>query len=268
MTVQRPALSLSGALVGAAWEVALAVLATFLGEVRATPAVLLLLIGLGTLAGALTVLRRVLGVLGGVLLAALSLCLLTPVLRAPLSALEVRQTPVPADAIVILGGGVQCGTAALEASSLTRLTQGLTLWRAGYAPRVTVSEQSGLIGPRDCPKMSDIERRIIAGLYAHSGPEVLTLRRVTTTRDEAARVRDLARAGGWRRVLLVTTPSHSRRAQAIFRAQGVDAVSVPAPEIRFDETLNTPLDRLWALRVLSYEGLSRLKAAVGGTPER
>ena len=48
----------------------------------------------------------------------------------------------------------------------------------------------------------------------------------------------------------------------------MSVVSVPAREIRFDETLSTPLDRLWAVRVLTYEGLSRLKAGLGGTPER
>lgn len=255
-------------LTGAALGAALAGLAAYLGEVRASVPLLLALILGGGAVGALAPARRVLVVGAGALSLLLALCLLTPVLRAPLAALTLAQPPTRADAIVVLGGGVQCGGRALASSSQARLLRGLELWRAGYAPRLTVSEQSDLLGPAGCVRLSVLERAHIAALYPAGGPEVLTLRRVTTTRDEAARVRDLARARGWRRVLLVTSPSHSRRAAALFQAQGVDVVSVPAPETRFDETLPLPFDRLAALQVLLYEGLSRLKAALGGTPER
>ncbi|MBZ9752015.1 YdcF family protein [Deinococcus sp. HMF7604] len=247
---------------------ALGVLAAFFGEVRAPAPLLLTLVGLCGAAGAWAPVWQGLRVGAAALAFALALCLLTPILRAPLNALTLAQSPVQADAIVILGGGVQCGSAVLEPSSLARLVRGLELWRAGYAPVVTVSEQSGRLGPQGCPKMSAIEQAHIRALYGAAGPQVFTLANVTTTRDEAARVRDLARARQWRRVLLVTTPSHSRRAAALFRAQGVPVTSVPAPETRFDLTLPFPHDRLYAARILAYEGLSRVKAMLGGTPER
>ncbi|SMB94787.1 YdcF family protein [Deinococcus hopiensis] len=257
-----------GAWSGAAIGAALGVLAAFLGEVRAPTPLLLFLLLAGGVAGLFRVSRLLLQIGSGVLALLLSLCLLTPVLRAPLASLTLSQPPVKADLIVVLGGGVQCGSRALESSSLARLLGGLGLWRAGYAPRLTVSEQSGLIGPAGCVKMSALERAQIAALYPTGGPEVLTLRRVTTTRDEAARVRDLVRHNGWKRVLLVTSPSHSRRAARLFASQGVAVVSVPTFETRFDGALAYPNDRLFALRVLAYEGLSRVKAALGGTPER
>ncbi|BDP41201.1 hypothetical protein DAETH_11700 [Deinococcus aetherius] len=257
-----------GVLGGAAVGGAVAVLAAFLGEIRASVPLLLALLAAGMLGGAFSRTRRVLNMGAGVLALSLVPCLVTPVLRGPLAALAVNQAPTRADAIVVLGGGVQCRSRTPETTSLIRLLRGLELWRAGYAPVLTVSEQSGRIGPGDCVKLSDLERAQITALYPAGGPEVLTLRRVTTTRDEAARVRDLARARGWSRVLLVTSPWHSRRALGLFRAQGVGAVSVNAPETRFDLTLPTPADRLAAARVLAYEGLSRLKAALGGTPER
>ncbi|WP_240319278.1 YdcF family protein [Deinococcus wulumuqiensis] len=238
------------------------------GELRATGPLLLTVLGLGGLAGAFSLSRRLLLGGAGVLAGVLAACLLTPVLRGPLSALVVSQPPVKADAIVVLGAGIQCGTGSMNGASLSRLTRGLELWRAGYAPLLTVSEQSGRLGPRDCPKLSALQRAEVAALYGDQGPKLLTLPSVTTTRDEAARVRDLARQNGWRRVLLVTSPWHSRRAQALFRGYGVDAVSVPARETGFDLTLPTPADRLYAFRVLTYEGLSRVKAALGGTPER
>ncbi|WP_058977132.1 YdcF family protein [Deinococcus grandis] len=253
---------------GVAVGAGLAVLAAFLGEVRAPAGVLLGVIVAGGVAGAFRPGWAVLRVGAGALAVLIAACLLTPVLRGPLASLTLRESPVKADAIVVLGGGVQCGSRTLEVSSQARLLRGLELWRAGYAPVLTLSEQSGLIGPRDCPKIDALEREMIRALYPSGGPTLVTLRNVTTTRDEAARVRDLARARGWTRVLLVTSPSHSRRAAALFRAQGVTVVSVPAQEWRFDQALIQPSDRLVALRVLLYESLSRVKAALGGTPER
>ncbi|MFB9994362.1 YdcF family protein [Deinococcus oregonensis] len=259
---------LSGAAIGCA----LAVLAAYLGEIRAPVLLLLLCILACAGLGAFRFPRRVLNVGTGLLAALCALCLLTPVLRAPLAGLTENAEPVQADAVVVLGAGVWCGTGALEPSSLARLIRGLELWRAGRVPTVTVSQQSGLIGPKSCPKLSQLERDYIGGLYPLKGPEVLALANVTTTRDEAARVRELARVRGWTRVLLVTSPSHSARAARLFRTQlaplGVAVVSVNAPETRFDTTLPLPSDRLAALRVLLYEGISRVKAGVGRTPER
>ncbi|WP_189007938.1 YdcF family protein [Deinococcus malanensis] len=253
---------------GAALGCALATLAAFLGEVRMPAPLVLLLIIAGAVAAWFPLTWRVMQV-GCVLLAGvLALCLLTPVLRAPLRALILAESPVPADAIVVLGGGVQCGTRTQAPGSAARLMRGLELWRAGYAKVVTVSEPSGLIGPADCPRLSALQRDQITALYPRGGPEVLTLLRVTTTRDEAARVRRLAEARSWERVLLVTSPSHSRRAAGLFRSYGLNVASVPASEPLFDTTLPLPSDRLYALRVLLYEGLSRVKARLGGTPER
>lgn len=254
----------TGLLIGGA----LSVLAAFLGDVRATTGVVLLLTSLCGLLGIYRPTRLLLQAGASALVILVFLCLLTPVLRGPLAALTLREAPVQADAVVVLGGGVQCGTRALESSSLTRLISGLRLWREGLAPVITVSEQSGLLGEQHCPKMSVLEREYIRTLYPTHGPEVLTLRNVTTTRDEARRVSEYAKQRGWTRVLLVTSPSHSRRAAGIFRTYGMKVVSVPAPEVRFDETLPYPDDRLYALRTLVYEGLSRVKFSLGGTPER
>lgn len=274
-TSLRPALklrpALPGVLGGAATGAALGTLAAFLGEVRAPGSLLALLIVAGGLAGAFALSRRVLFAVAATLSLLLSLCVLTPVLRGPLNALVLAQPPQPADVIVILGGGVQCGTRTLAGSSQARLLAGLELWRAGFAPVVTVSEQSDVFSAT-CPKMSDIERERIRALYPQGGPEILTLTNVTTTVDEAARVRALAAQRNWTRVLLVTSPSHSRRAAGLFAGQlkggGVNVVSVPAPETRFDFTLPLPSDRLEAVRVVLYEWLSRVKRGVGGTPQR
>ena len=259
---------LHSVLEGTALGCALAALAAFLGEVRSPASLVMLLIAGGAAAGWFPVTRRAMQAGSVVLAGVLAVCLLTPVLRAPLQALTLAESPRRADAIVVLGGGVQCGTRTQAPSSAARLIRGLELWRAGYAPVMTVSEPSGLLGPADCPRISVLQRDQITALYPRGGPQVLTLPRVTTTRDEAARVQGLARKFNWERVLLVTSPSHSRRAAQLFRSYGLNVVSVPANETLFDTTLPLPSDRLYALRVLLYEGLSRLKARLGGTPER
>lgn len=255
---------LADAALGCAW----AVLAAYVGRVRASEGVLLAVVALTVLAGLWRPTRLLLRWGSGVVAGLLLLCLLTPVLRGPLNALTLSEPPTRADAIVVLGGGVQCTTRTLEPTSLARLLRGLELWQAGYAGTLTVSEQSNLLGSPNCPKISVLAGEMVGKLYRQGGPELLTLRHVTTTRDEAARVRDYARERGWQRILLVTSPSHSRRAAALFRGYGLGVVSVPAQELQFDTALPTPQDRLEALRVVLYEWLSRGKMAAGGTPER
>ena len=83
---------------GVALGAALGLLAAFLGEVRAPAPLLLALLALGGLLGAFVTARRVFRVGCGLLVAVLSLTLLTPVLRGPLNALMLSQLPVPADA--------------------------------------------------------------------------------------------------------------------------------------------------------------------------
>jgi uncharacterized SAM-binding protein YcdF (DUF218 family) len=46
------------------------------------------------------------------------------------------------------------------------------------------------------------------------------------THDEALQFRKLKEAEGWQKVLLVTSALHMRRAEAVFRKQGVDVTPV------------------------------------------
>lgn len=247
-------LAIGGALAGAV---------AFFGDVRATFPVVALVVLACLACAPVPALRRVLLILGALGAVSLLAALFTPVLRPALAALTERDAPEAADVVLVLGGGVSCGSAQLEATSAARLTRGLELWRAGYAPVLTVSEQSGAFGGAACPKVSALETARIGRLYGGAGPRLEVLRDVTDTADEARRAGGLARRFGWRRALLVTSPLHSRRAAALFRAQGLEVRSVPADEPRFDLALPRASDRLQALRVVLYEGLSRLKAQFG-----
>ena len=191
------------------------------------------------------------------------LWLLSPIPLSLTQYLVVNQPPKAADAIVILGGGMQCGTRDLESASLARMIRGLELWKAGFAPRITLTDTVGeIFGDFTCPSLGLEARERVKALYAEAGPEIVLLRQMYTTRTEAVATAELIRQGGWKTVLVVTSPTHSRRTLAVFEnaAKGlpVEFVSVNSSEPRFDMTLWRPRDRLLALPSLVREYLGLL----------
>ncbi len=251
-----------GALVGGAWGVTL-VNTGYPGFGVAAAAALTVLgaaLALGCLGRGL--LRGLAGALGLLYAAALY----TPLVPATLAQLTKVQLPQRADAIAVLGGGLDCSAGTMQAASAARLSRGVDLWRAGYADTLVFSAQSDALSPAACPRLSAVQTAALHRWFA-SPPRLLTLPQVANTKDEAQAASRLAQAEGWQRLLLVTSPSHSRRAAALFRrtfAQAglpTEVVSVPAEEWRFSLG-GAAYDRLQGLNVVLYEWLSRLKAAV------
>ncbi|WP_337867230.1 YdcF family protein [Meiothermus sp.] len=219
----------------------------------------------GTLLGGWGPTFRVL--LGGSVLCALLIAavVFTPLTRVLTEGLIVNEVPQKADLIVVLGGGMHCGAGELEASSLARLEKGLELWRAGYAPRITLSDTVGeIFGDARCPSLGRVAAQRVQALHGDEGPEILFLPQMRTTRTEALAVAELVRARGYRRVLLVTTPTHSRRAVGAFRKLGLEVVSVVSTEPRFDMTLTKSADRLRALTPVTREYLGLLTYGLRG----
>ena len=90
---------------------------------------------------------------------------------------------------------------------------------------------------------------------------MLQIGRIINTHDEAVALARLGRERGIKRVLAVTSPTHTRRAAAALEKQGLVAISVPAVETNFDlETLRFPGDRRRAFAAIAHErlGLCRL----------
>jgi uncharacterized SAM-binding protein YcdF (DUF218 family) len=80
--------------------------------------------------------------------------------------------------------------------------------------------------------------------------------RAENTREEALAVGQLTRERGFKLILLVTSPIHSRRASAALENEGATIVSTPSEETRFDlETLDTWGDRLAAFGSVLHERL-------------
>jgi len=159
----------------------------------------------------------------------------------------IRRDPLQkADAVFVLSSQVQ-PDGDLTPSSMARLLHALELMGDGYAPRLVLSELR-----QRRPPYATAARTLMGHL--HLLAEILVVGPVDNTHDEALAVARLCREHGWQKVLLVTSPSHSRRAAAVFEHAGVAVISSPSAETRFDiESLARPEDRMAAFGNLMHE---------------
>lgn len=223
-------------------------------DLNLRPLLLLWLVALATALTRLTFRLFLAGV--GTVAVALTISLFTPLLPRYAQWLVVDEPPQKADLIVALGAGMHCGSGDLEASSLARVEKALELWRAGYAPRITLSDTVGeIFGDANCPSVGLEAQKQVQALYGPDSPEIILLRQMRTTRTEAQAVAQLARERGFKRILLVTAPTHSKRASLAFRKLGLEVISVVSSEPRFDMKFSKPSSYLRALQPLLREWL-------------
>jgi uncharacterized SAM-binding protein YcdF (DUF218 family) len=120
-----------------------------------------------------------------------------------------------ADAILMLGG-----------ARAERCLEAYELYKAGYAPVVVLSpgriEQAEVLlrdrGIR-LPLEVDLQRDLLRQLGVPN-ERILTFPvSVDNTAEEAEALHDLARARGWRRVIVVTSKYHTRRSRFGFRRE-------------------------------------------------
>jgi uncharacterized SAM-binding protein YcdF (DUF218 family) len=162
---------------------------------------------------------------------------------------------VPSDAIVVLGAWVSpSGT--LSSESLRRTNHGIALYRRGLAPTLVLLGGSASGGPSEADARAEQAR-----LHGVPAQAILTETRVRTTREEAARVKELLRSKGVRTILLVTNAGHLARARPLFERAGFDVH--PAPSDSFVEA-SSPESRLELMRVLIREFFGWLFYRVAG----
>jgi uncharacterized SAM-binding protein YcdF (DUF218 family) len=173
--------------------------------------------------------------------------------------LRVQDPLAHADAIVVLAGG----TPRREATAAA-------LWKEGWAPRIIVSR------PFERPDLRELidlgirpldlqgESRKVLEAYGVPPDRIIAIPDISrTTEPEMALVRDTARALGYRQLILVTSPEHTRRVKAIWSRQqagGPGAIVVPARE-------PFPFDDWWrnrrAAEAVLHEYLGHLVLALG-----
>ncbi|MPY67623.1 YdcF family protein [Deinococcus sp. SDU3-2] len=191
-----------------------------------------------------------------------ALLLGTPALRVPLQWLEVGDRPEVADAIIILGSGADCATGRLYSMTRARTDRAIALVRAGYSQRLTVTDVSGAGGT--CVDAAAAQAHYIRERLTDRRAQVFRLDAALDTRSEALRTQELAGARGWQRLLVVTSPLHTRRAKLLFQALDLDVRVIAAQEVQFDARLPTVAHRLSALKVLAHEGGGFARGVLNG----
>lgn len=198
-----------------------------------------------------TRLRALLWIGAGLLGALCVFVAYTPLVRFAARPL-VRSDSIPhqLDAIAALSAGVTADGLA-RSESLDRLLSAIQLQRQGVAKTLMVSRERAPLGKATVTDSADLAR--IATLTG-SLPSILFVDSIFTTRTEALQMKKIADARGWRRIAVVTSPMHSRRACATFEAVGFQVVCAPAALRGSGIDLHsTPEDRFRGFRAWLYE---------------
>jgi len=142
--------------------------------------------------------------------------------------LVVADPPAAADAIFVLGG-----------EPAERAWEAADLYREGWAPRIVLST------PRTAPAATalaargvavagepQVARQILQGLGVPDEAVLQMPASVNSTEAEARVFKEFVAGRGWRRVLVVSSPFHTRRSRALFRrvlsATGIEVLMVPS----------------------------------------
>jgi uncharacterized SAM-binding protein YcdF (DUF218 family) len=135
--------------------------------------------------------------------------------------------PARADAIVMLGGAheynpremLQIGF--IEASD--RILTSIELLRQGRAGTLVLCSAGAEVNGKTTPDSEFVER--LVDRWNLRRGQVLRLPIGRNTADEAREVSALASRQGWKRILLVTSGFHLRRAEATFRKAGMEQIT-------------------------------------------
>lgn len=147
-----------------------------------------------------------------------------PLLRFAGGLLVVEDTLQPSDAIVVLSD---------DNFHADRAARAAALYRDRWAPRVVASGRS----IRPYASIADLMQRDLTERGVPANAIVPLVHAAGNTREEAFAINHLAREQRWRRLLVVTSNYHTRRARYIFRNvvdPSIEVRIVAAPDAGFD----------------------------------
>jgi|SRR5579862_1051979 len=183
-----------------------------------------------------------------------------PLLRAAASFWIVQDRIEPADIIIVIGDDDFTADRAKEAAAL---------FHAGWAPQILASGR--MLRP-----YASIADYMARDLQSEGVPASAILRfshRADNTREEAEGLGVLAEQKGWRRILLVTSNYHTRRARYIFRKVlpgNVRLEVASAPDSDFNPTAwweTRRARKIFFLETVAYlEAVWELNRRQSGTP--
>jgi uncharacterized SAM-binding protein YcdF (DUF218 family) len=174
----------------------------------------------------------------------------TPVTGYLLKALAMKEEIRHADAIVVLGGGVNRGRY-LTLSSAHRLVRGVQLYHEGKAEKIIFS---GGVAPQ-----AGVAEGIVLSQEARRlrvAPEnILIEKNSRRTHEQAVEIKKIMEPLRWKSIILVTSHSHMKRALLCFEQAGFKVYPAPADPV--ERYAAGPLERvdLFAKILHEYGGM-------------
>jgi uncharacterized SAM-binding protein YcdF (DUF218 family) len=163
------------------------------------------------------------------------------------------------DAVFVFSGRVT-SRGLVSGEAIDRLLTGIAL----RAKRPELPLIVSALRLPDRPLLSSMpDQRFLIGLVPAAG-SVEWIDSVASTRDEAVRLSRRAFQARWKRVALVTSPMHTRRACATVEALGLDVTCVMAPWRVAGWPARTPGDRMILMQRLVYESLAWAQYRITG----
>lgn len=159
-----------------------------------------------------------------------------------LGAFLVVQDPLEkADAIFVLGG-----------TRYERPLEAVELYNAGWAPTITLMRQIADNGELDLmkrgvPYKREVDEQIeVMGRLGVPAAAILVMNEANSTAEEGRALLDVAGRQGWKRVIIVTSKQHTRRARLVMRRRlagtGIEVV------VRSSRLDTADVDRWWQNR--------------------
>ena len=136
----------------------------------------------------------------------------------------VDESPAHADVIVMLGD---------DNFSADRAARAAQLYKAGWAPRVVASGRY----LRHYASIAELEEHDLQDRGVPAASIVRFAHRAENTRDETAAIAQLISSRRWKRILLVTSSYHTRRARYLAERQfpsGTELHVISAPDSGYD----------------------------------
>lgn len=164
------------------------------------------------------------------------------------------------DAVFVFSAGVTT-QGLLRSEALDRLLTGIEVRSRRPALPLLVSVMRS--GDRQRPVSSVKDQRALIAMVPASG-ETEWIDSVSSTRDEAVRLTRRAFQLRWRRVLLVTSPMHSRRACATVEALGLAVTCMVAPWRVAGWPPRSAGDRMVVMQRVVYEMLAWAQYRISG----
>jgi uncharacterized SAM-binding protein YcdF (DUF218 family) len=147
-----------------------------------------------------------------------------PILRLAGGFWVVEDSPQPSDVIVILGNDDYEGDRAARAAEL---------FKVGWAPHIVASGQY----LRPYASAAELEQHDLSERGVPASAITKLAHRARDTREEAVDVSAALSSHGWKKVLIVTSNYHTRRARYIYQRTlpaGSEVRVVPARDTEYD----------------------------------